>query len=299
MPSDHILVSVLVPTYQQEQFIAQCLKSIIHQRINFDIEILVGDDCSSDTTAAVIENITKLDDRVVLHQWPQNEGGLKNIDKLVARAQGRYIAILEGDDYWLDPEHLAKSVDYLEQHPNCIFTAANYLHLIDDLLVQKQKLFTKVKRPLHFWHLALGNFIQMGTLIYRRPFYPRVPSCFIDLPLGDYPLIMSLLNNGSGVYLNHTAMAYRVHSNGIWSGQPTVIQAEKTLTTLDALLKKLSMSSGRVALVKAYEARLQLQSPRTELMFLNMFFLWHIFLFFLGYTYRLAEFYCVQLWRKR
>lgn len=286
MSFDHPLVSVLVPTYQQEKFIEECLRSVIQQKINFDIEILVGDDCSPDKTAAVIENIAKLDNRIVLHQWPQNEGGLKNIDKLLERAKGKYIAILEGDDFWLDPEHLAKSVGYLEQHPSCIFTAANYLHLIDSLLVQKQKLSTKVIRPLHFWHLSLGNFIQMGTLIYRRLFYPRVPSCFIDLPLGDYPLIISLLNNGSGVYLNHTAMAYRIHSNGIWSGQPPVIQAEKTLITLDALLKKLSMSSGRVALVKALEARLQFQSSRTELVFLNMSFLWHISLYFIGYNFR-------------
>jgi glycosyltransferase involved in cell wall biosynthesis len=290
MPPYHILVSVLVPTYQQEQFIEQCLRSIIQQRINFDIEILVGDDCSSDTTAEVIENIAKLDERVVLNQWPQNEGGLKNIDKLLARAQGRYIAILEGDDYWLDPEHLAKSVVYLEQHPNCIFTSANYLHSIDDLLVQKQKLFTKVKRPLHFWHLALGNFIQMGTLIYRRPFYPRVPSCFIDLPLGDYPLILSLLNNGSGMYLNHTAMAYRVHSNGVWSGQPSVIQAERTLTSLEAFLKKNSTSLLRVALVKAFEARLQLHTLPAKFIFLNFSFLGRLLIYLLGYTYRKAYF---------
>jgi glycosyltransferase involved in cell wall biosynthesis len=294
MHSDHILVSVLVPTYQQEQFIEQCLRSIIQQRINFDIEILVGDDCSSDTTATVIENITKLDNRVVLHQWPQNEGGLKNIDKLLARAQGRYIAILEGDDYWLDPQHLAKSVEYLEQHPNCIFTAANYLHLIDDLLVQKQKLFTKVKRPLHFWHLALGNFIQMGTLLYRRPFYSCVPQFFIDLPLGDYPLIMSLLNNGDGVYLSHTAMAYRVHSSGIWSAQPSTIQADKTLTTLNALLKNLTMSLGRVVLVKAFEAKLQLQGASKPLIYLNFSFLCYIFVYVLGYTFRIANFYVFE-----
>ena len=285
MASNQPLVSVLVPTYQQEKFIEDCLKSIIKQKVAFDIEILVGDDCSSDSTAKVIESIAKFDDRVVLYRWPQNEGGLKNIDKLLERAQGKYVSILEGDDYWLDLEHLAKSLRYLESNPDCIFSAANYLHLVDGLLSQKQKLSTSVNRTVHFWQLALGNFIQMGTLVYRRQFYPRVPPYFIDLPLGDYPLIMSLLNNGDGVYLKHTVMAYRVHSGGIWSGQSSVIQAEKTLKTISALLTHLKLSPFKVALLNGFKARLQLQA-KNYASTSRLPFLFYFTLYFVLYMYR-------------
>lgn len=256
-----LIVSVLVPTYQQEKFIGQCLQSILNQKVDFEIEILVGDDCSSDATADVVETFVRSDSRVKFYRWDPNEGGLKNIDKLLSCARGRYIAILEGDDYWIDQMHLANAVSALDAQPMLAFTAANYLHLIGEDLLPKQKLRALSPQKLQFWQLAVGNFLQMGTIVYRRVFYPRVPLEYIGLPLGDYPLTLTLLSKGNGLYMPYIAMAYRVHSEGIWSTQGQVIKSEKTLKTLDVLFVGLDISFVNKLILRFYESRLKMQVP--------------------------------------
>ena len=259
-----MLVSVLVPTYQQEKFIAQCLQSILNQRVDFEIEILVGDDCSPDDTVGMIEALANSDARITLYQWSPNEGGLKNIDKLLSRAVGKYITILEGDDYWIDEGHLSSSIKTLEGQPSIAFTAANYLHLIGDDLSPIQRLRATAIKRIKFWELALGNFLQMGTIVYRRELYQRIPEKYIDLPLGDYPLVLTLLSKGDGFYLPHVAMAYRVHAQGIWSGQSKNLQIEKTLKTLDALMEGLKIGFFNQFILGLYQSRLKISLPNSN-----------------------------------
>lgn len=279
----NILVSVLIPTYQQEQYIEQCILSVIGQKVNFKIEVLVGDDCSKDLTAQLADNLSLKDRRIEVYRWPKNEGGLRNIDKLLDRAQGKYIAILEGDDYWLDAHHLSKSIYWLEKEMNLTFTAANYLHFTVNALKRKQKLATRKIRELRFWQLALGNFIQMGTMVYRRSLYPKIPSPYIDLPLGDYPLVFTLLSRGPGIYLPHDAMAYRVHADGIWSGISRKIQAQKTLQVIDVVQSACSLSFLEKLNLESYRAKLQFQinggvvfSAKINSFFFLYSFLWVI-----------------------
>jgi glycosyltransferase involved in cell wall biosynthesis len=286
MMANQVLLSVLVPTYQQESYIGQCLESIINQIVDFPVEILVGDDCSSDATARVAASFAVVDARIQVMSWPKNEGGLKNIDKLLQKAQGNYIAILEGDDFWLDMNHLSKSLDYLESHQRCNFTAANYLHLEGENISRKQKLATKTIQTLKFWHLALGNFIQMGTIVYRRQLYCRIRDDFIALPLGDYPLVLSLLQGGEGAYLHHDAMAYRVHSGGIWSGQAKRIQADKTIKTIDVLLEVLQLKPLQKRLLRSYRARLALSGRPKKVAYLDFASMSLLLLYVGMYNYR-------------
>ncbi len=293
MIANQILLSVLVPTYQQERYIGQCIESIIDQRVHFPIEILVGDDCSSDATVSVAQSLQARDARLQVFSWPQNEGGLKNIDKLLQKAQGKYVTILEGDDFWLDIDHLSKSINYLEAHQECNFTAANYLHLEGESISRKQKLFTKKIQKLQFWHLALGNFIQMGTVVYRRKCYSRIRDDFIALPLGDYPLVLSLLLDSEGAYLQHDAMAYRVHSGGVWSGQAKRMQAEKTIKTIDAFLENLELDPFQRRLLSSYKVRLDLPTRFKKDAFLD-FSGMCLFLLYIGmYNYRKYKLSCL------
>jgi len=277
-----LLVSILVPTYKQEKFIAQCLNNILSQKVDFEIEVLVGDDCSPDGTVGVIESLAETDSRIKLYQWCPNEGGLRNIDRLLEYATGKYVTIIEGDDYWIDETHLAKSVIALEENPEILFTTANYSHLVGVKLHLKQKLRVHNQKMLRFWHLALGNFLQMGTIVYRRGYYPRVPNYFMDLPLGDYPLVLTLLNKGRGLYLSHMAMAYRVHAEGVWSSQPQNLQAEKTLITLDRVLNFLKLGFCNKLTLNCYISRLKIQFRRSK--DIENFF--GIILFSLLYNYR-------------
>ena len=115
------LVTVLVLTYQHVSYISKCLDGILMQETNFDFEILVGEDESSDGTRDIcIEYAKKYPDKIRLFLHSR-ENNIEIYDKLTAKfnssychysAKGKYLALCEGDDFWIDPLKLQKQVDF-------------------------------------------------------------------------------------------------------------------------------------------------------------------------------------------
>src|SRR6266478_2690508 len=121
-------VSVLMTTYNQEAFIAQAIDSILMQEVGFDYEIIVGEDASSDRTREIVLEFQKRHPnqiRVLLRDPIDAErdraagvGGKRGFVNGLQACQGKYIALLDGDDYWTDIHKLQKQVDFLESHPD-------------------------------------------------------------------------------------------------------------------------------------------------------------------------------------
>lgn len=106
-------VSVLMITYNHEKFIAQAIDSILMQQVNFDYEIVIGEDCSTDGTRAIVIQYQKeYPDKIRLLLPEENLGMHKNFVQTFRACQGEYIALLEGDDYWTSPRKLQKQVDF-------------------------------------------------------------------------------------------------------------------------------------------------------------------------------------------
>jgi len=118
--NSEIKVSVCVVTYNQEKYIAQCLQSLIEQVADFEFEIIVGNDCSTDATRSVVEGFQSAYPFLIfpLHQ-SENIGAVENCIQSYRRAKGKYLCHIDGDDYAL-PGKLQKQVDYLERNPNCV-----------------------------------------------------------------------------------------------------------------------------------------------------------------------------------
>lgn len=120
-----ILVSVCMITYNHAKFIRHALESVLMQKCNFDYEILIGDDCSQDNTASILKEYAKLyPDKIILFAREKNLGMTINSYDIRCRAKGKYIATLEGDDYWIDSYKLQKQVDFLESHLYCSAVAS-------------------------------------------------------------------------------------------------------------------------------------------------------------------------------
>lgn len=114
-----IKVSIIMAVYNHELFIRQALESVLMQRTNFDYELLVGDDASQDGSQAIIREMEPLFQgkmKPVLRE--KNLGAMRNNLDLHAKAQGEYLAYLEGDDFWIDPQKLQKQTDFLDAHPD-------------------------------------------------------------------------------------------------------------------------------------------------------------------------------------
>mgnify|MGYP001248218371 CR=1 FL=1 len=112
------LVSVHMITYNHEKYIAQAIEGVLMQKTNFLFELVIGEDCSTDSTRVICKeyadrypNIIKL-----LPDAGKNLGMMENAIRTTMACTGKYIALCEGDDYWTDPYKLQKQVDFLEAH---------------------------------------------------------------------------------------------------------------------------------------------------------------------------------------
>ena len=111
-------LSVFVVTYNQEKYIRQCLDSILMQRIDFDYEIVIGEDHGADKTRAICEEYVSKYSHVRLLPLTKNMGYFMNWKRVLSNCKGEYIAMCEGDDYWIDEFKLQKQVDFLDSHQN-------------------------------------------------------------------------------------------------------------------------------------------------------------------------------------
>lgn len=114
------LLSVVTVTYNHEPFIAKCIEGVLMQQVSFPIELVIGEDCSTDGTRRICQEYAeKYPDLIHLIISDSNVGGLANERRVMTAARGKYVAYCEGDDYWTDPLKLQKQVDFLESHPEC------------------------------------------------------------------------------------------------------------------------------------------------------------------------------------
>src|SRR5258708_3052102 len=116
------LVDVTLITYNHEKFIAQAIESVLSQQTGFEFRLLVGDDCSTDNTQSIIRSYAeKYPERICL-MLDSTHRGLKSRERVGVRAltgsTAKYVALLDGDDYWTDAYKLQKQADFLETHPD-------------------------------------------------------------------------------------------------------------------------------------------------------------------------------------
>lgn len=116
---NEIKVSVCVVTYNQEEYLAECLESLIHQKTDFNFEIIVGEDCSTDGTRTIVESyFEKYPNLIVPILYEKNVGAVENIKQVYLKARGKYIAHMDGDDLAMEGK-LQMQFDALEFHLDC------------------------------------------------------------------------------------------------------------------------------------------------------------------------------------
>lgn len=150
MKDNQIQVSVAVITYNMVGYLPQLLDSILMQKVNFSYEIVVDDDHSPDNSREVLLDYQKrYPDRIVLNLKDHNEGGSRNMYGVLRRCRGKYIAILEGDDWWEAEDKLQYQYDFMESHPEYVGMYCNsWCELSRTESVQKVR--RDIKEPMVF-----------------------------------------------------------------------------------------------------------------------------------------------------
>jgi len=169
--SDNIKVSVIMITYNQEEFVAQAIESILMQKVEFQYEILIGDDASSDNTPNIImEYYEQYPDIIVPILREENIGVSRNSYDLLMRARGEYISNLEGDDYWTSQDKLQFQVDFLEEHLDFVGCTHRFMTVDHtNKVIEKNPQWTFQGRE-YSWEQFLSWLLpsQTGTWLYRN-----------------------------------------------------------------------------------------------------------------------------------
>jgi glycosyltransferase involved in cell wall biosynthesis len=203
-------VSICVITYNQQAYIAQCLQSIVDQDTNFEFELIVGDDCSTDGTPAIVRSfVHKYPDVVKAIFQPSNTGGTQNLLNVHDLARGEYIADIDGDDYAL-PGKLQAQSDCLDQNPD-VALAAHALRVIGaDRIIGDGPQFP-VKGSIQDL-LRLGTYFGHSSVMFRRA--NKLPSSG-HMHLVDYYFYMEHAIKGA-IFLDRRVFGcYRLQENSL------------------------------------------------------------------------------------
>ena len=209
-------VSICCQTYNHGAYIAQTLEGFLMQKTNFHFEILVHEDASTDNTAQILRTYeAKYPDILKVVYQTENQFLKQNtlVNILFANAQGDYIALCEGDDYWTDEKKLQKQVDFLETNQEYTLTG----HSVNTLDHEAKMIpWLSKKGDIDFYNFLSGKNIYTLSLMFRN-----IKGCFekvIDkYPAGDFFMKTYMLSQGKGYLFDEIMAVYRIHSSGFWS----------------------------------------------------------------------------------
>lgn len=224
-------LTVLVLTYQQVSYIKDCLEGILKQKTNFNIEIIIGEDNSSDGTREICEDYAqKYPDkiRLLLHSRENiikinsNPTPLFNFLYGTFSSRGQYLAICEGDDYWTDPLKLQKQVDFLESNSDCALC-----YHPTECIDENDTTYNHIKKPPNaefVQKFSLKEYIQgkgLGvwtvSIMVKSDCLKELPEWLFKAPLTDLAMKLYYAYNGNIGYLPDTMAVYRRRTKGSWS----------------------------------------------------------------------------------
>jgi glycosyltransferase involved in cell wall biosynthesis len=211
-------LSVCMITYNHEDFIAQALDSVLMQDVDFDYEIVLGEDCSTDNTRDIARDYaSRFPNRVQLLPAEKNLGMKHNFIRTLRACRGQYVASCEGDDYWTSPHKLAKQVSFLEMHPECAVCFHNVEVIYEDQSQEPQNYCSSGQKEISgLEDILKGNFIPTCSVMFRRRPARDFPEWFYALEMGDWPLHLLNAEQGEIGYIDQVMGVYRVHSGGAW-----------------------------------------------------------------------------------
>lgn len=223
-----IVVSICCITYNHEKYIAEAIESFLMQKTNFNFEILIHDDASTDNTAAIIKKYEKKYPEIIKPIYQKENQYSKG--KLISqnnynRAKGKYIAICEGDDYWTDSYKLQKQVDYMEKNMECggCFHAGELINAVTKKKVGEVKPFENDKiLTAKDTILGGGGFVVTNSILCRTELLKNLPTFYLNAPVEDYPLQILVSMNKYAFYIKDTMSVYRVGIPTSWTGKKKI-----------------------------------------------------------------------------
>lgn len=209
-----IFISVCIITYNCEDYITKAIEGVLAQKGDFRLELIIGEDCSTDRTLSICRNYReKYPDIIQVVTSEQNVGMIRNLTRVVLQGKGEYIAFCEGDDYWTDPFKLQKQIDFLKENPDyglcytnvLIYNQAEKTYRTSDLDTRKITCYEE---------LLLGNYIPTVSVCCRKEyvdtFFSTYEDYYRDWPMLDFPMWLYIASFSQIKFLPEPTAVYRI-----------------------------------------------------------------------------------------
>ncbi|UTC82369.1 glycosyltransferase family 2 protein [Treponema denticola] len=224
-------ITVLIPSYNRRTYINEAVASVLNQKTDFGVKLIITDDCSTDGSIEMIKELQRrYSERIEVILSEKNERLLANILKAQVRVQTEYFCVLDPDDYYTDEFFLQKAVDYLEEHKDFSIYSSNCMMLYEDK-TKKTFIENNVKEAIFDFDDLLQNkaiITQTAASIFRNVLYhngiPQIIKKAIGTPSessfrADTGRYILHLEKGKAFFKNETVAVYRIHKDGIWTKQ--------------------------------------------------------------------------------
>jgi glycosyltransferase involved in cell wall biosynthesis len=240
--------SVCIITHNHEKFIEQAVQGVLEQDVNFEYEIVVGEDCSTDRTASILKQLeSKNQKRLRVIYRSANVGVNANLLNTLAACNGEYVAFLDGDDYWTSTNKLQQQVDFLNNNRGTpgVF---HRTRVINFELLSEYGLGPVLPPvdPPEFFSLGflLRNLISfsVSSLLARRAYFRNIDTWLAGVRPVDWPLYVMLATQGDLGFIPLEMSVYRVHAAGNWS---RLSQYHRVALGVRMLMRVMGLVSGK------------------------------------------------------
>lgn len=213
------LVSVKMITYNHEPYLARAVEGVLGQKTEFPIELVIGEDHSTDRTREIALHYQRTHpDTVRVLVSDENLGATRNGRRTTEACRGEYLALCEGDDFWQDPRKLQMQVERFRADPDLVLVAhrANRIDTHDILVKTFPRPQPEVLRPRDII-IKGGGFFATSSMMLKTRLLEDLPGWFYQFPAGDVALVNLAIHRGKVGFLNEVMSVYREGVRGSWS----------------------------------------------------------------------------------
>jgi len=278
------MVSVSLITYNHKNFIVKALESVLKQKVDFNYEIIIGDDCSSDGTREILKEYKQKYPEIIqliLHpqRYKEIPGRTNNITNLYS-CKGKYIAMLDGDDYWVSKDKLQKQVDFLENNPSFSLSFHNAINFSEEkkfksYLQSEKHTVLATKSIYNQEFIASGlSIMPASSLVFRNKINGELPEWFREISSADYALTLIITSHGDAKFFKDIYSVYRRNQHNFSSKYREIFgqfnSQWKQILILEKQFKNLDFSKRKAITCYSYSSVLATQKSYLK-MFYYMF----------------------------
>ena len=254
MSIEDISVTIVCLTYNHEKYIRQCLEGFILQKTNFNFEVIVHDDASTDKTASIIKEYENKYPDIIKGIYQTENKYSKRIDIfkpfILPITRGKYMALCEGDDYWISNYKLQRQYDALKNNENCHLAVCKVMgvneegHSNGNFFPNKERKTGIIKNIDFLWLISDAYSFQTSSYFFEtNHFYDyqlNMLKFMTEAPVGDVGILLYFSSIGDVYYINETMSCYRQGAINSWSEKFNKMQLDQKVTVYNKMINVIS-----------------------------------------------------------